>query len=144
MLRRLIPLIPLLVFLAACQPAKSATGILDVKDAWSRPAASGENGAIYFLVENGTTQDDMLLSVQSDVATAVELHMSQMEGDHVSMSQQESVEIRAGEAVAFSPGGLHVMLVGLRRELKPGETFDATFAFENAGEKIVTVTVKEE
>ena len=144
MLRRMDHLILLVVFLAACQPAKITTGVLDVKDAWARPAAAGDNGAIYFLIENGTTQDDALLSVQADVAGAVELHLSQSEGDHMSMHHQEQVEIRAGAAAVFSPGGLHVMLVGLTRELKTGETFEATLTFANAGEKTVIVTVRDD
>jgi len=132
-----------MVFLASCQPAKITMGVLEVKDAWSRPAASGDNGAVYLVIENGTSQNDTLLSAQSDVATAVELHLSEMEGDHMSMHHQESVPVMAGEAVYFEPGGLHVMLVGLTRELRAGETFEVIFVFERAGETSVTVTVRD-
>jgi copper(I)-binding protein len=134
----------LITLLAACQPAKITTGVLEVKNVWARPAANGDNGAIYFLIENGTDQADMLRSVQTDVAVAVELHLSAMEGDHMSMQQQDTVAIPAGEVVEFTPGGLHVMLIGLRRELKAGAVFDVTLAFENAGEKVVTVTVRDD
>ena len=130
--------------LVACQPAKISTGVLDVKNVWARPAANGDNGAVYFTIENGTAQDDVLNSVQTDIATAVELHISVMEGDHMSMHQQEVVTIPDGESVEFTPGGLHVMLIGLVRELKAGDTFDVTLEFENAGEKIVTVTVRDD
>ncbi len=132
------------VLLAACLPAKISTGVLDVKNVWARPAASGDNGAVYFMIENGTEQADVLHSVQTDIATAVELHMSVMEGDHMSMHQQDVVTVPAGEAVAFTPGSLHVMLIGLTHELKTGDTFDITLEFENAGEKIVTVTVRDD
>ena len=130
--------------LVACQPAKISTGVLDVKNVWARPAANGDNGAVYFTIENGTAQDDVLNSVQTDIATAVELHMSVMEGDRMSMHQQEVVTIPDGESVEFTPGGLHMMLIGLVRELKAGDTFDVTLEFENAGEKIVTVTVRDD
>lgn len=134
----------LVILLAACQPAKITTGVVDVKNIWARPAANGDNGAIYFMIENGTAQDDALLAVQSDVAATVELHMSTMEGDHMSMHQQDTVTVPAGEAVEFAPGGLHVMLIGLTRELKAGDTFDVNLEFENAGEKLVTVTVQDD
>jgi periplasmic copper chaperone A len=134
----------LAIWLVACQPTKISTGVLDIKNVWARPAANGDNGAVYFTMENGTAQDDVLNSVQTDIATAVELHMSVMEGDHMSMHQQDVVTIPAGGAVEFTPGGLHVMLVGLVRELKTGDTFDVTLEFENAGEKIVTVTVRDD
>jgi copper(I)-binding protein len=132
------------VLLVACQPVKISTGVLDLKNVWARPAASGDNGAVYFMIENGTEQDDVLHSAQTDIAAAVELHMSVMEGDRMSMHQQEAVAIPAGEAVEFTPGGLHIMLVGLTRELKAGDTFEVTLEFENAGEKVVTVTVRDD
>ena len=136
-------LISVLPVLAACQSSRITSGVLEVKDAWARPAASGDNGAVYFIIENGTSQDDALLSARGDIANAVELHLSQMDGDHMSMHEQEQVVLPAGEAVEFSPGGLHVMLVDLTRGLKAGETFDMTLRFEHAGEKNVTVTVKD-
>ena len=134
----------LVLVLAACQSSKITTGVLDVQNAWARPAASGDNGAIYFIIENGTADDDALLSGQSDVAAAVEMHQSQMEGDHMSMHQQDQIALPAGEAVEFSPGGFHIMLVGLRRDLKAGETFDITLVFDRAGEKNITVTVRDD
>ena len=134
----------LMLMLAACAPAKITTGSLDVKNAWARPAMQGDNGAVYFTIENGTEVDDALLSASTDIAGAVELHLSQMEGDHMSMHQQETVRIAAGEAVVFSPGGLHVMLVGLAHDLKVGDTFELTLTFESPGEKIITVTVRDD
>ena len=132
------------MWLAACGPARITTGILDIKSPWARPAAEGANGAVYFVIENGTSQDDVLLSGRTDIASVVELHESQMEGDHMSMHHQAEVDLPAGEAVEFSPGGLHIMLVGLTRQLKAGETFDITLVFKQAGEKIVTVSVKDD
>jgi copper(I)-binding protein len=134
----------LLLFVVACSPVKITTGILDVKDAWARPSVKDGNGAAYFIVENGTEIDDQLMSANSSVASAVELHFTKMEDDHMSMHQQHGVSIPAGEAVQFSPGGLHVMLVGLKDELKVGQTFDIILVFENAGEKKVIVTVMDD
>ena len=117
---------------------------MEVRNAWARPTAIGDNGAVYLVIENGTAQEDRLLSAQTDIATAVEMHLSQMEGDHMSMHRQEQVTVPAGETVAFSPGGLHIMLVGLQRDLKVGETFDVKLQFEHAGEKTITVSVKDD
>lgn len=49
----------------------------------------------------------------------------------------------AGGAVAFKPGGLHVMLMDLERDLKPGDTFSLTLKFEKAGARSVQVTVRQ-
>jgi copper(I)-binding protein len=132
------------LFLAGCQSSTGTSGVMEVRNAWARPAATGANGAVYLVIENGTTQEDRLLSAETDIATAVELHLSQIEGDHMSMHRQEQVIVPAGETIAFSPGGLHIMLVGLKLNLKIGETFDVKLKFEHGGEKTIPVTVKDD
>jgi copper(I)-binding protein len=144
MKRTIVSILISVALLAACQSAKIATGGLQVRNAWARPASAGGNGAVYFVIENGTEQAEVLLSAGADIATAVELHRSQMEGDHMSMHPQEEIALPAGEAVEFSPGGLHVMLIGLTRDLKAGDTFDLVLTFEVAGEQMVTVTVRDD
>lgn len=143
MKKRVVPILLTLLLLVACQSSKITTGVLEVKDAWARPAPTGDNGAVYLVIENGTAQDEVLLSASSEVASAVELHMSEMDSDHMSMNHKDEIALPAGEATKFAPGGLHVMLVGLTQELKVGDTFDVTLDFQNAGEKAVTVTVME-
>ena len=122
----------------------AASGELTIQDAWARPANTGENGAAYFIIENGTASDDTLMSVSSDIATAAEVHMSMGDANGVmSMQMQEAVTIPAGEPVEFKPGGLHVMLVNLTRDLKPGETITLTLNFKETGNVVVEVPVKE-
>ena len=122
----------------------AASGELTIQDAWARPANTGENGAAYFIIENGTASDDSLMGVSSDIATAAEVHMSMGDANGVmSMQMQEAVTIPAGEPVEFKPGGLHVMLVNLTRDLKPGETITLTLNFKETGNVVVEVPVKE-
>ena len=128
------------VLLSACNSAQS----LSVKDAWARPGTAGGNSAIYFIIENSASQDDVLLSASGDVAASVELHISMMDANGVmSMQPQESVPAPAQGTVEFKAGGLHVMLINLNRDLKVGDTFTVTLNFQNAGEITVDVTVKE-
>ena len=122
----------------------AASGELTIQDAWARPANTGENGAAYFIIENGTASDDSLMGVSSDIATAAEVHMSMADANGVmSMQMQDAVIIPAGEPVEFKPGGLHVMLVNLTRDLKPGETITLTLNFKETGNVVVEVPVKE-
>jgi copper(I)-binding protein len=136
-------LITLLILLltGACG---GSSGVLTVRETWSRPVIAGENGAAYFVIENGTTADDTLLSVNSEIACATEVHMSMSDANGVmSMTLQESVSVPAGEQVDFKPGGLHVMLVDLKKDLNVGDMITLTLNFENAGELTVQVPVKE-
>jgi len=59
------------------------------------------------------------------------------------MQQQESIPIPAGDSVELKPGGLHVMLIELRQDLKPGDELELILNFQNAGEMEYKVTIRE-
>ena len=59
------------------------------------------------------------------------------------MVPRENVPVNAGGQVAFQPGGLHVMLVGLQQDLQPGDHFTITLNFEKAGPVNLDVAVRE-
>jgi len=60
------------------------------------------------------------------------------------MIPQESVPLAAGAKVEFKPGGLHVMLIGLKQDLKVGDQFELTLHFKNHADIVLKVIVKEE
>ena len=130
------------LFVSACG---SSSGELTVQDAWARPASKGENGAIYFVIENGTDSHNALIGASTDIASAAEVHMS-MQNDQgvMTMSMQDSVQIMPGENITFKPGGLHVMLVDLKQDLKVGDTFTLTLSFEKSGDITLEIQVKEQ
>jgi len=134
----------LILMLAAGLVACSSTNdqILRVNDIWARPALADGNSAVYFVIENGTAQADTLLSASSDVANAVELHMTKMEDSNMQMMPQSEVPVPSGET-RFEPGSLHVMLIGLKQDLKPGDSFTVVLDFATAGEMPLEVTVRE-
>jgi copper(I)-binding protein len=61
----------------------------------------------------------------------------------MTMVPVDAVPIPKGETVKFEPGGYHVMLFNVKNPLKVGDTFDITLVFEKAGEKDVTVEVRD-
>lgn len=141
--KKLIALLLLATLLVSACGSSSAE--LAVRDAWARPALTGENGAAYFVIENGTASDDTLLSVSSEIASTTEVHMSMGDDNGVmSMQMQESVVVPAKDKVEFKPGGLHVMFIGLTQDLKVGDTFTLTLNFEKAGEVVLQVEAKEQ
>jgi hypothetical protein len=68
------------------------------------------------------------------VAERVELHSMQMQGDVMRMRQVDAIELPAGATVELAPGGLHLMLMGLKSPLKAGERLPLVLRFEKAGE----------
>jgi len=119
-------------------------GEFKVMDAWARPAASGDNGAVYFIISNATNTGDTLLNVSTDVASVAEVHMSMMDSNGVmSMQMQEFVSVPAQQEVIFKPGGLHVMLFNLKQDLKVGDTITLTMNFKEAGDVVIDAPVRE-
>jgi len=130
----------LAAILVACAPADGQS--LQVTDVWARPGLAGGNSAAYFVIENGTGSNDSLLSAASDVAGAVEMHMTTMQDGNMQMVHQQEVPVQIGKT-EFKPGGLHVMLIGLNQDLNPGDTFSLTLDFATAGAMPLEVTVSE-
>jgi len=121
--------------------AGNAPAGLAISEPWVRAAATG-NSAAYMLIRNGGTAADRLVKAESDVAAAVELHETKMEGGMMKMAPVEGIAIPATGQVELKPGGLHIMLIGLKRELKAGESVKLTLHFEKAGAREVTAQVR--
>lgn len=151
----------LAVMLAACA-SQGASGGIVVQDAWvraiggmgmetpetaateevSHPMEMGMNSAAYMVIRNNSSEMDRLLRVDSDVAAAVELHKSEMQNEVMTMRPVENIEIAAGGEARLEPGGLHVMLIGVKDSLEPGQQVALTLVFENAGSVAVQAQVR--
>lgn len=146
-MRTLLVLVALLA-LAACEPTPDAEpeeGMLSVENAWARPAGTTGpmRSAAYFTLRNGTAEPVRLVGVRTDVARVAELHQSFEENGVMRMRPvMDGVEVAPGEAVAFEPGGYHIMLIDLRRPLVAGDRFPMALTFEGEGEREVEVEVR--
>jgi periplasmic copper chaperone A len=127
------------LLLSACGAEKG----IEVHEAWIRPAAKGSNGAVYFLIHNHSSQADELIGVSAEIAAAAELHESKMSGDIMQMNKLESIPLEANTEIEFAPGGYHVMLVGLKSDLKQGDEIGIVLHFRNYEDIQVMVPVRE-
>lgn len=118
------------------------TGAVMVKDAWARATPGrAANGAAYFTVMNSGGVSDRLIGADAPVAGRVEVHTHIHDGGVMRMRKVSGVDLAPGAAVTFRPGGYHVMLMGLKRPLKPDETFPLTLRFEKSAAQTVTIKV---
>jgi copper(I)-binding protein len=108
-----------------------------VSAAWSRPAAAGTTGAGFLTLANPGKTADALVAVESPVARKVEMHRSVMKAGVSSMQKLERLDLPAGGRVTFAPGGLHLMLLGLKQPLKTGDKAPATLVFAS-GARVAT------
>lgn len=145
-----ILIIPVLasLLLSACgnamQDEHAAGTDIEAHDYWARAALKDGNSAAYMLLHNHTEADDELIGASSDSAATVELHLSQMNADGtMEMIPQESIALPADGEVELKPGSYHIMLIGLKQDLKAGDTITITLHFKNHEDITLTVPVME-
>ena len=129
-----------LFLMSACSSSEKG---IEIQNVWARPAIQGGNGAVYFLLQNQSSTSDELTGATSDIADAVEIHLSSMDGDVMQMQHMMSVPVDAQTSVEFAPGGFHVMLIGLKQDLQIGDEFQVTLQFKQHEDIVVKVKVQE-
>ena len=130
--------------LSAALPQSAVAADIQVSQAWARPTPPGAAvGAVYFWVKNAGVKEDRLLAVSSSVAAGVEIHETQTVKGMMQMRQVASVSCPAGATVKIEPGGMHVMLLGLKQPLMAGSKLDLTLHFRDAGLLSIQVPIQE-
>jgi hypothetical protein len=119
------------------------SGDLIVSDPWARASAGkARNGAAYITVTNTGGNADRLIKVATKAAAKTELHTVTMKDGIMMMHQIKGIEIASGEPAVLKPGGMHIMMMGLKEPLKENTTFQLTLTFETAGTLDIQVSVK--
>ena len=116
-------------------------GELTIEHPWARPAAQG-NSAAYLVIENQGPAD-RLVGIATDVAGTAEMHSTTIDAQGVGrMVPVEAIDVPQGAEAKLAPGGLHIMLIGLKQPLQEGQEFPLTLTFEKAGAITVEVAVE--
>lgn len=133
---------PLSALLAlAALATLSAQAQTTVKDPWVRGTVAGQKATGVF-GQIVSASGGKLVSVSSPVAGVAEIHEMAMEGNVMKMRAVPALDLPAGKAVELKPGGYHLMLMGLKNELKPGDTVPVTLVVETKDGKRETVELK--
>lgn len=119
-------LLAALSFSALAQAAE-----VKVEGAWVRPAVPGQKvvGAFMTLTADA---DMTLVKAASPVARVVELHFMRMADGMMEMRELEQIELPKGTPVSLEPGGMHVMLIGLKAPIKVGDKVPLTLTLKDA------------
>ena len=127
---------------AAAQSVNATVGAMQITDAWARPVQSGLTGAVYFTVRNSGNTPDRLVKAQSDIAKSVETHTTEMKDGVMSMRPVDGYDVPAGGELVLKPGGNHIMLVGMNKDVKADDTVTLKLQFEKAGPVDVTIKAR--
>lgn len=114
---------------------------VSVSDAWIRATVPQQKSAAAYL-QITTTSDTRLVELASPLASSVEIHEMTMEKDVMRMRSVPGLDLSAGKSLSLQPGGMHLMLTGVRQQIKEGEAVPITLIFEDKARKRETVTVK--
>jgi copper(I)-binding protein len=135
----LILILAMVMLLSACGAEKG----IEIHEVWMRPTAQGDNGAVYFVLHNHSSEADEMTDASSDVAEAVEMHESKVNSDIMEMNRVKTIPLDAYAEIDFAPGKFHIMLVNLKRTLKVGDEIEITLHFKNFEDIHVKVPLRD-
>jgi copper(I)-binding protein len=127
------------LLLLLSSPSFAEDGII-ITDAWVRASLPGQQvGAAYLTIESKT--DARITHASSSVSNSVEIHTMQVNNGVMQMRALTDFPLEAGKSTKFAPGGLHLMLIGLKDPLVEGAQVEISLNIESAG-KTSTVPFK--
>ena len=118
-------------------------GSIRIDNIWvaAQPDAS-KTASLFMEITNLGDQDDVLVSVDAPIARFAKPHLTTVKGDKASMRTRKDIVIQAGSTVVLNQGGLHIMLMGLKRSLAPGKMLNMILNFQNGSSVKVNVPIK--
>jgi uncharacterized repeat protein (TIGR04052 family) len=124
-----------------------------VMNAWVRPTITAEDAdematgapmfpaAVYMDLLNRGDAPDRLIAAASPVAAVTEIHETTMQDEVMQMGPIDGLDLPVDEVITFEPGGLHIMLIDLERELLFGQAIPVTLTFESGAEMTLAIPV---
>jgi copper(I)-binding protein len=119
--------------------AIAADGVT-VQQAWARASAGAATTGAAYITLMGADQPDGLVGASTPVAATAEVHETTNDNGVMKMRPVGTVPIPPHQMVTLSPGGYHIMMMGLKHKLVAGESFPLTLTFTHAAP--ITVEVK--
>ena len=101
------------------------------------------NSAAFFVIKNNSDKDIAITSANSDAAQKNELHTHIKENQMLKMMKIEKLVVPAKSSLELKSGGDHVMLMGLKKELKAGDEISLELSFSDGDKKSIKVPVKD-
>jgi len=88
---------------------------------------------VFLTISNRGDVDDTLAGVESPLAAKAQLHGTMSRGDMSMMMPLVAIPVPRHAEVRLKPGGMHVMLDGLRRQVRAGDSVPLVLIFRHAG-----------
>lgn len=122
-----------LASLALLAPLTAMAGPIEVRDAYVHATSTAQPVGAGFLTVANSGAADRLLGVACACSQSAELHAMSMDGGVMRMRKLDSIDIPAKGSVTLEPGGMHLMLIGLKAPLADGQQVPLELRFDKAG-----------
>ena len=117
---------------------------IEIERAYARASIPNmPNSAAFFVIKNNSDKDIAITSANSDIAEKNELHTHIKENKMMKMMKIEKLVVPAKSSLELKSGGDHVMLMGLKKELKVGDEINLELSFSDGDKKNIKVPVKD-
>jgi len=105
-------------------------------------APNMKNSAAFMTIKNTSDKKINLVSAKNDASVITELHTHGKKDGMMVMYKVDKIEVPANGEALLKPMGLHVMLIGLNKQLKEGDTVNLELVFDNGESVKVAAPVK--
>ena len=117
---------------------------IEIEGAYARASIPNvPNSAAFFVIKNNSDKDIAITGANSDIAEKNELHTHIKENKMMKMMKIEKLVVPAKSSLELKSGGDHVMLIGLKKELKAGDEISLELSFSDGDKKSIKVPVKD-
>ncbi|HUL96550.1 MAG TPA: copper chaperone PCu(A)C [Usitatibacter sp.] len=117
--------------LTACACAHAQ---LSAADPWVRATVPGQSATGAFM-QLRSTENVKVVGARSPVAGVVQIHEMKMQGGVMDMHAIKELPVAPGTPVTLEPGGYHVMLMDLKKQVREGDQIPITLVVETADRK---------
>ncbi|WP_020650954.1 copper chaperone PCu(A)C [Solimonas variicoloris] len=119
---------------------------VSVVSPWLRatpPGASVAGGYATFRNDGDAPRRVLSVTVEPALAASAAIHSMSHEGGVMRMREVDSLELPAHGSVSLAPGGLHLMLMGLKQPLTAGQSQRLQFVLDDGTRLSVDFPVRD-
>ena len=136
-------LLSLILIPSSAWPGEPAANRIKVSDPYVKAVPPGAaNTAAFMELRNSGDSDIMLTEISTPVAKAAEVHLSVHEKGVMKMSYIKSLKLEGNKTTTLKHDGYHIMLIGLKKTLKAGDTVPLTLTFNDGSSIVVNAPVR--
>lgn len=121
-----------------------AAQVVKASNPYARAVPPGQpNSAIFLTLQNPSKTAYSIKSADSPDSKVTELHTTIDNKGVMEMRKVEKMDIPAQGETVLKPGSLHIMLIGLKQDLKVGEKTKVTLTFNDDSKMTLEVPIQE-